>query len=336
MNEAFLPLVSVVIDNYNYGRFLKQCLDSALGQDYPDSKKEVILVDDGSTDDSLKVAQGFGDRIKLIAQKNTGQAGAFNAGIQAARGEIVMFLDSDDYWDRDKMKVAAACFEDPSVGIVQHPLIDVDAQGRALDTVLPGWPPRYTLKDFLAGGAALAAASGVALRRSVLAEVGPLPLDVFYTADIYVTVHGLFVSDAVNLSVAKGYHRIHGQNNWAEGYLSPKKLRMGLELQRTFDGYLVPKLKARGLEFSPMYKFLEDLDVNRREILVAMHEGRRGEAFALWRQLFRRHGLTSLGFFRCSTLLLALVSPAVYIRSHELYRTKRWLVSLRGRILPDT
>ncbi|MFA6004007.1 MAG: glycosyltransferase, partial [Elusimicrobiota bacterium] len=70
------PFVSVLIDNRNYGRFLAQCIGSVLAQDYPADRMEIVLIDDGSTDDSLQVAASFGERIRVIAQANTGQAGA--------------------------------------------------------------------------------------------------------------------------------------------------------------------------------------------------------------------------------------------------------------------
>jgi len=330
-----LPLVSVVIDNYNYGRFLKACLESVLAQDYPADKLEIILVDDGSTDDSVTVASAFSKRVKLLIQTNAGQAEAFNTGVRAAKGSIVMFLDSDDYWDRDKVRLIAEQFGDPAVGVVQHALLHVDAEGRSLDTVIPKWPARYKLADFLEGGAALAAASGLAVRKSVLDAVGPIPKDIYYAADVYMIVHGLFVTDALNFSQPKGYHRIHGSNNWAEGYSSAKKLRTGLAIQRTFDRYLAPKLKARGLDYSESYRSLEELDLGRREVLLAMHEGRRADAFAVWRRLGASRGFTRLGFFRCATLLLALASPALYVKSHDIYRKRGWLVSLRNRALPD-
>jgi hypothetical protein len=328
------PLVSVVIDNYNYGRFLKQCIESVLAQDYPGRRMEIIVVDDGSIDDSRTVAAMFSNHVKLIAQRNQGQAEAFNSGIRAAAGELVMFLDADDYWDSDKVRLIADCFSDPAVGIVQHALLDVDKQGRALSTVVPQWPPRYTLDDFLAGGAALAAASGLSMRRSVLAKVGPIPKDAYYAADAYMIVQGLFHAQALNFPQAKGYHRIHGANNWAEGYSDPKKLRNAIELQKTLDRYLEPKLKERGLNLSEQYLVLDEMDIKRREILLAMHEGRRGQAWGLWRELFRKHGRTRLGFFRCATLLLALISPALYIRIYDQYRARNWLAKVRSRVFP--
>jgi glycosyltransferase involved in cell wall biosynthesis len=90
------PLVSVIIPTYNCGRFIKDTLDSVFGQNYP--SLEVIVVDDGSTDDTCAVIARYGTRVILIRQENSGAAVARNEGIRRARGEFVALLDGDDIW----------------------------------------------------------------------------------------------------------------------------------------------------------------------------------------------------------------------------------------------
>ena len=86
--------VSFVIPNYNHARYLGQAIESALGQTYP--HVEVIVVDDGSIDDSRAVAAAYGDRIRYIYQRNAGLSAARNTGVQAAQGEYIALLDADD------------------------------------------------------------------------------------------------------------------------------------------------------------------------------------------------------------------------------------------------
>src|SRR6266700_1460758 len=88
------PLASIIIDNYNYGRFLEQAIESALNQNY--LRTEVIVVDDGSTDNSREVIARYGNRILPLVKDNGGQASAFNAGFRRSHGEVVLFLDADD------------------------------------------------------------------------------------------------------------------------------------------------------------------------------------------------------------------------------------------------
>jgi glycosyltransferase involved in cell wall biosynthesis len=85
---------SVIVNNFNYAQFLRAAVDSALGQTYADT--EVIVVDDGSTDESRRVIAGFGDRVLPILKDNGGQASAFHAGLRASNGEVIIFLDADD------------------------------------------------------------------------------------------------------------------------------------------------------------------------------------------------------------------------------------------------
>ncbi|MFC1481901.1 glycosyltransferase [Candidatus Neomarinimicrobiota bacterium] len=134
-------LVSILINNYNYARYLRFCLDSALGQSYPDV--EIILYDDGSTDESVEIAQSYGDRISLIAQPNHGRAPGFNqahAIYQAflkSRGEIICLLDSDDAFTKDKVAQVVEAFEsDPALVMMQHKAAYIDQDDQALGTVI--------------------------------------------------------------------------------------------------------------------------------------------------------------------------------------------------------
>jgi glycosyltransferase involved in cell wall biosynthesis len=328
------PAFSVVIDNYNYGRFIAQALDSILAQDVPASEVEVIVVDDGSTDDSREVVGRYKDRVKLIAQKNGGQSAAFATGFAAATGEFVCPLDSDDYWEKDKLSAVGAALNDPSIGIAQHYQRDVDAVGRPLNNPLPAWPARYALADFLDGRFVNAATSSLAFRKSVLDKLLPVPQDVFYLYDDYLLDHGLLECDIACIPRILGYHRIHGANNWAMNMRNPKKLGGSIDELRRFRAYLEPKLKARGAAFSPRYDALQRLEILRREILLAAHEGRRADAFASWKKVLAESG-GGFASFRAATLLLAIFSPALYLKLHALYSDQHWMADLRRRLLPE-
>jgi glycosyltransferase involved in cell wall biosynthesis len=91
------PLVSIIMPCYNGEAFLAEAIDSVLGQTFHDF--ELIVVDDGSADRSAEILARYGDRIRVIRQANRGVSAARNAGIEAARGDFIAFLDSDDYWE---------------------------------------------------------------------------------------------------------------------------------------------------------------------------------------------------------------------------------------------
>ncbi len=102
------PSVSAVIPCYNGAEFLREAIDSALGQTYP--PLDVIVVDDGSTDDSAAIAASYGPPVRVLRQENQGESVARNRGIDEARGDWIAFLDADDYWEPTKLEkqIAAA------------------------------------------------------------------------------------------------------------------------------------------------------------------------------------------------------------------------------------
>ncbi|MDH3628276.1 MAG: glycosyltransferase [Acidobacteriota bacterium] len=115
---SVVPSVSIVVTCYNYGRFLRGCLESVLAQTYRDY--EVLVIDDGSTDDSVEIAREFvaGERIRLHERENGGQAKAKNDGIRLARGAYIAFLDADDYWESDKLQRQVELLEGGDAGVV--------------------------------------------------------------------------------------------------------------------------------------------------------------------------------------------------------------------------
>src|SRR5271170_543537 len=124
------PAVTVLIDTYNHERFIEEALVSVLEQDFPSSDVEILVVDDGSTDRTPEVVRKFEPRVRLLRKTNGGQASAFNAGIPEARGEIVAFLDGDDWWAPGKLTaVTQALSAHADVGLVGHGLTEVYPDG---------------------------------------------------------------------------------------------------------------------------------------------------------------------------------------------------------------
>jgi GT2 family glycosyltransferase len=124
--EGAGPLVSVVIPAYNAQQYVRAAVESALAQTY--RPVEVIAIDDGSTDDTAPILAQYGDRIRRIHQANAGLSAARNAGIRAAAGEWVAFLDADDLWDARKLEVQMAAAE-PGVDLLHSDCRLVDADG---------------------------------------------------------------------------------------------------------------------------------------------------------------------------------------------------------------
>lgn len=131
ISGQYIPaLVSVIVPVYNRAKLVGKTLDSILEQTYPDV--EIVVVNDGSTDDSLSVLEDykskFPERIILVDQQNTGQVRARNNGIQKARGEFIAFLDSDDTWEKEKLALQVPLFKQ-NVGLVYSAIYEVDENG---------------------------------------------------------------------------------------------------------------------------------------------------------------------------------------------------------------
>ena len=116
-----VPLVTVLIDTYNYGHFVEEALASVLAQEFPPNQREILVVDDGSTDDTAERLKKYGDSIRYLRKPNGGQATAFNFGFAVARGEIIATLDADDVWLPGKLQRVCETFEKNSeAGMVYH------------------------------------------------------------------------------------------------------------------------------------------------------------------------------------------------------------------------
>ncbi len=135
--------VSFITAAYNYGHYIEQAIDSALSQTYPDF--DVIVVNDGSTDNTLDVLKKFGDRIRVVSQENSGLARTRNKGVSLSDAEFYIQLDADDYVDRDYIEKTIPHMVDPGVGMVATDYLQfgigshrVAAQAMTLDMELKG------------------------------------------------------------------------------------------------------------------------------------------------------------------------------------------------------
>ena len=249
------PLVSIIIDNFNYARFLRATIDSALAQTY--APVEVIVVDDGSTDNSRDVISSYGDRLSAIFKTNGGHASAFNAGFRASRGSIVMFLDADDLLLPNAVEEVVRAWR-PGTAKAQFVLAHVDADGRSLGGVVPYSPAQMPEGDIRAlildaGGYVGVPTSGNAFARSVLDRLLPLPEPIWrQAADTSLEIIAPFSGDVVSIQKTLGCYRIHESNHgMLTGDLDARKLRVKIiiDLQREWalrefareSGFTVPR-----------------------------------------------------------------------------------------------
>lgn len=143
------PTISVIIPTYNCGQYITQALDSVLAQ--KDCEYEVIVIDDGSTDQTGNLLKPYNALIRYIRQKNQGVAAARNRGIAEAKGELIAFLDADDYFLPGKLAAQSAIFaKESNLGIVNSGWERVSSQGeKLLEVRLWEKSPQLNLEDWL-------------------------------------------------------------------------------------------------------------------------------------------------------------------------------------------
>ncbi|AVA26032.1 glycosyltransferase family 2 protein [Rhizobium sp. NXC24] len=208
--------VSIIISNYNYARFLPRCIDSALEQSYDNT--EVIVVDDASTDDTVGVLASYGSRIRTCLKKtNGGHGAAFNTGFAASRGEVVLFLDADDYLYPNAISEIIDAWEDDAVQ-VQFRLHMVDEDMQVKDVFPPPELPfdsgDVTPKLLQRGRYQTTVTSGLAFKRSALEVVMPVPeTDFRQGADGYLVTVTPLHGKVTSIESCLGAYRIHGANH---------------------------------------------------------------------------------------------------------------------------
>ncbi len=228
------PRLSVLITAKDYGRFLPQAIASVRRQRLPRAAWELIVVDDGSTDDTAAVCRQYGDDVRYIYQDNAGQAAALNRGLHEARGEFITLLDADDWFYDDKLERLLARFEsNPDIGMVHHRLDVVNEHGERLHTgpfrrrLDEGWLREQLIRYGGTWNAIVSAAtSALAFRRRELEAVLPIPEAEFRTAaDGYLATQMALRASIGAIHESLGAYRLHGHNHWAPATLTVDWIR---------------------------------------------------------------------------------------------------------------
>ena len=320
------PIITVLIDTHNHERFIEKAIASVLTQDFPSEMMEILVVDDGSTDRTPQIVRKFEPRLRLIRKENGGQASAFNVGIPQAQGEIVAFLDGDDWWAPAKLRELAAAFEkNPGIGAVGHGYYEVDLEEPTNDLVAPYGVYRITLKD-VAGARlfrlleSLMGTSRLAVRKDVLDRILPVPEELVFIADTFIYTLAVAMAGAVVLDLPLCHYRVHAENLYATK--DPARGVRRLEMLDRCMRSLSPRLSALEVSREVIAAFLEPfvLDMNR------MHQSHDGgnpwRTFQLERAAYRlAYVQTSWGYrvFKMLALGLTLVMPP-----RRFYQLKEW------------
>jgi glycosyltransferase involved in cell wall biosynthesis len=217
LNVSLNPLVSIIINNYNYGDFLDDAINSALLQTHQNC--EVIVVDDGSTDKSREIIEKYQNNITSIFKENGGQSSALNVGFRASKGEIICFLDSDDEFCSDKVhEVFQRFHESQDIEWCFHTLklIDLNRQEISPDDNYRLSSLEWDFRKNILNGERLpyihSATTGLSFRRSLLEKIFPIPEVIKITSDNYLKLTATALAKGFFISQGLALQKIHGNN----------------------------------------------------------------------------------------------------------------------------
>ncbi|MBW4518506.1 MAG: glycosyltransferase [Scytolyngbya sp. HA4215-MV1] len=277
------PLVSIIINNYNYARFLLEAIDSALKQTYPFI--EVIVVDDGSTDNSHEAIYSYGSRIIPVLKSNAGQASSLNEGFSACKGEIICFLDADDLFHHEKVEKLVNLFLENNLinlpCILYNSLEVIDKEGQLIDSLsinnifdwlsllyttgknclfngefdkvctpdqIYAYASKYRVVWFIG-----MPTSCISISRAMADRIFPLPVvDLKISADLFLVKAASLMGSVYSTNLLLTQYRIHGNNAW---YGSKNTWQTVARDSILPEEYLNSKLQEFGKE--PVLSFLD-------------------------------------------------------------------------------
>jgi len=277
MNGAAEIVVDVVINNHNYGAYLADAIASVRAQTHPEVN--LVVVDDGSEDDSREILAGEDDGIEVVLQPNRGQAAAINAGLEHCAGEAVIFLDADDTLHPEATaNVAAALAATPRAAKVQYRMDVIDAEGRPTGEIKPH--PHLPLPSGDLVRAELAqpydlvwmATSGNAFRLAPLRRILPIPVDSYPRtgADWYLVHLTTLLGPVVSLDRVGASYRVHGANSYQpqDARLDLDQIRQRIEFAAVTSTHLLEL--AAALEIPHPAEILSVADLANRLISLKL------------------------------------------------------------------
>ncbi|MFC1590155.1 glycosyltransferase [Candidatus Omnitrophota bacterium] len=198
--------ISIIITAHNYGKYIAQCIDSALKQNYPEF--EVIVVNDGSTDNTAEILASYRDTIQVITLAGVGLAGACNAGIRSSSGEYIIRLDADDYFDENILMVEANILKgNPGVHMVYPDYYRINQHGEIVEHVrLPKVNDEVKLLD------RSPLAAGALFRRRCYDEIGGYNEELRYQEDYDFWIRFIDKFSVYNVNLPLMYYRRHDVN----------------------------------------------------------------------------------------------------------------------------
>jgi glycosyltransferase involved in cell wall biosynthesis len=249
------PLLTVLIPNYNYGRYLTAAIESVIALDY--APKEIIVVDDGSTDDSRAILSAYETKgaLKCIFKENGGQPAALNVGFREAQGELLYVLDSDDVVAPHMMRRVIAKWRD-GMSKVQFCLESIDEHGDRIGSIFPNFPAHATPETLRravleTGEYQSPPTSGNVYARKYLERLFPLDPARFRYSDGPMNAVAPLYGEVEAISEVLGQYRMHGANQWGRREFDPTVYTRAVAHNLAIDVYIAEHARSLGITSRP-------------------------------------------------------------------------------------
>jgi len=323
--------VSVLVNTYNHERFIAQAIQSVLDQDFPAGQMEIIVVDDGSTDATPQILQRFLPRIRYIRKDNGGQISAFNTGVAEVRGDIIAFLDGDDWWPPSKISAVVDAFEkNPDITAVGHGFIRAREETRAQEPCVPAESYQLSLKNpdaarFAYSGRPFLSTSKLAVRKSVLRAAGRLPDNLIFF-DVPIQLFAMALGTAIILNQPLCFYRLHGENLYETRHPDAKNLRRRYQFISAQLDFLPDALAAVGVSRETLAALFEADKIACEQMRLVLENGWPWETLNLERRRFRSaYTQHSASYRMFKSLVLAstlLMSPRRFYSLRDWYAAR--------------
>jgi hypothetical protein len=324
------PFVSVLIDTYNHERFIEKAIVSVLEQDFPAAEREILVVDDGSSDGTPDIVRKFEPHLRVLRKLNGGQASAFNAGIPECKGEIIAFLDGDDWWAPGKLKrVTEVLNTEPTVGLLGHGIHEAFAAG-GIRTRAPEKSERLQLNSLAAARVfrlrkSYLGTSRLILRAELARRILPIPESLIFEADEYVFTLGAMLGELIILQDALTYYGIRENNLYVSGGGGNAGVRRKQQVLVALASALEKELVARGAAREIVSCIVEIIQAEADQMRLMLEGGAPWETVRTENKIYevmhfdapRSHRV-----FRAAAMLPAMLLPPRWF-----YAGRRWLGS---------
>jgi len=336
------PFVSVLIDTYNHERFIEEAIVSVLEQDFPAADREIIVVDDGSSDQTPEIVRTFEPQVRLLRKINGGQGSAFNVGIPECRGEVVSFLDGDDWWVRKKLSCVIPVFAgDPEIGMVGHGTITVLPDGKEHTEILTEGH-RFSLETV--GGARMFRSrksflgTRSTIRTSNLRKLLPVPETIRIEADEFVFTMAAALGEVEILPEALFFYRLHNANLYSQHGFNKNNVRRKQQSISELARNLELRLKDLGTSEAVVRTVVDAVWVEADQLRLSTHGGAPWETVRT--ELAMYHLLHSDAPWSHRVFKYATVLPAYFVPPRFYYRVRRglaesnWYLNARKVLFP--